>query len=91
MWVDIGTSERFRPLGRFRRGTKTEHALPHSPHPQPLAAILTEKREDVAYRQTVSFLRKLRTDNGALRANCFALRIASKLTVFRYAINIFPF
>jgi len=23
MWVDIGTSERFRPHGRFRRGTKT--------------------------------------------------------------------
>jgi hypothetical protein len=42
MWVDIGTSERFRPLGRFRRGTKTYHALPHWLHPQPLGASLKE-------------------------------------------------
>jgi hypothetical protein len=48
MWVDIGTSERFRPLGRFLRGTKTEHALPHLPHPQPLAAILTENLEIIS-------------------------------------------
>jgi len=45
MWVDVGTSERFRPLGRFRRGTKTEHALPHLPHPQPLGARLKKKRQ----------------------------------------------
>jgi hypothetical protein len=24
MWVDIGASERFRPLGRFRRDTKRQ-------------------------------------------------------------------
>jgi len=28
MWVDVGTSERFRLLGRFRRGTKTSLRTP---------------------------------------------------------------
>ena len=46
MWVDTGSSERFRPLGRFRRGTKTEHALPHLPHPQPLPTIVKKDREN---------------------------------------------
>jgi len=44
MWVGIGTSERFRPLGRFHRGTKTQHALPHLPHPQPLCASLLDMK-----------------------------------------------
>lgn len=36
MWVDIVTSERFRPLRRFRWGTKTLHALPPLATPPPV-------------------------------------------------------
>jgi len=31
MWVDIGTTERFRPLGRFRRG-RNRCSLSHTCH-----------------------------------------------------------
>jgi len=34
MQVDNGNSELFRTLCHFRRATKTQHALPHWPHPR---------------------------------------------------------
>jgi len=54
MWVDIRTSERFHPLGRFRHGTKTQAThSPTSHNPQPLATMVDEN-EDLAHRQPVS-------------------------------------